>query len=63
VKKRDLEKILKKLGCWKLREGLNHEIWTNGDLIIPVPRHKEINEKLAKYIIRNFKECSYDLKR
>lgn len=63
MKKRDLEKTLKKLGCWKLREGSNHEIWTNGELKIPIPRHSEINEMLARHIIRIFKEHLDDLKR
>ena len=52
MKKRDLEKTLKALGWWFLREGGNHEVWTNGTDTEPVPRHKEINEMTAKAIIR-----------
>lgn len=52
MKKRDLEKKLKKYGWWLLREGANHEIWTNGKIQEPVPRHREINEMLAKKIIK-----------
>ena len=52
VKKRDLEKHLKKYGWWLKREGGNHELWTNGELNEPMPRHREINELLAKKIIR-----------
>ncbi|WP_455581196.1 type II toxin-antitoxin system HicA family toxin [Dysosmobacter sp.] len=37
---------------WVLREGANHIIMTDGKDIEPVPRHKEINEQLAKAIIR-----------
>ena len=52
MKKRDLEKILNQLG-WRLkREGGNHEIWTNGEHSEAVPRHKEINEILARKIIQ-----------
>ncbi len=52
MKKLDLEKRLRKLG-WRFdREGGNHEIWTNGVIKEPIPRHKEINELLAKKIIR-----------
>ncbi len=55
MKKRDLEKELIRLG-WRLkREGGNHEIWTNGEDSEPVPRHREINENLAKKIINTAK--------
>ncbi len=51
MKKRDLEKELVRLGWWLKREGANHEIWTNGVDVEPVPRHREINELLAKKIL------------
>lgn len=51
MKKRDLEKELESLGWWLKRQGGNHEIWTNGENTEPVPRHREINESLAKKII------------
>jgi mRNA interferase HicA len=51
MKKRDLEKELSRYGWWLKREGGNHEIWTNGEDTEPVPRHREINERLAKKII------------
>jgi len=51
MKKRDLERKLKKLG-WRLkRQGSNHEVWTNGEMTEPVPRHNEIGETLAKKIL------------
>ncbi len=53
MKKRDLENHLKKLGWWLLRHGGNHDAWTNGEDVEQVPRHNEINELLAKKIIRN----------
>ena len=41
---------------WRvLREGSNHIIVTNGTDIEAVPRHKEINEQLAKAIIKRRK--------
>jgi len=52
VKKRELEKILKTLGWWFLREGGNHEIWTNGKHTQPIPRHKELKEWTARGILR-----------
>jgi mRNA interferase HicA len=52
LKRRDLEKKLVALG-WRLkRHGGKHDYWTNGDREEAVPRHKEINEILAKKIIR-----------
>lgn len=57
MKHRDLIKKLTDNGWWLLRQGANHEIYTNGKDIEPVPRHKEINEKLAQAIIKK-----YDLK-
>jgi mRNA interferase HicA len=56
LKKRDLERALSGLG-WRLkREGGSHEIWTNGKRSIPIPRHKDINERLAKHIIEDAKK-------
>jgi len=55
MKKRDLEKELKRLGWWYLREGGSHEIWTNGEKNEPIPRHTEINEYTAKGILKKAK--------
>lgn len=52
MKRRDLIKKLEKNGWWKLREGAKHDIYTNGKVNEPIPRHTEINELLAKAIIR-----------
>ena len=52
MKKRDLEKRLKTLGWKFLREGGSHEIWTNGVDTQAVPRHTEINEYLARGILK-----------
>lgn len=52
MKKRDLEKTLRGLGWRFLRPGGNHDIWTNGVDTEPVPRHNEVNEYLAKKIIK-----------
>lgn len=52
MKKRDLEKKLKKAGWMFLRSGADHDVWTNGEDIEAVPRHREINERLAKAIIK-----------
>ncbi len=52
MKRNKLEKYLKKFGWWFLRHGGNHDIWTNGERQESIPRHSEINEKLARSIIR-----------
>ena len=51
-----MEKHLKNLGWWLLREGGNHEVWTNGKETVALPRHNEINERLAKAIIKGAKK-------
>lgn len=52
MKTRDLKKKLEALGWRLLREGGNHEIWTNGEIEEQIPRHRETNERLAKKIIK-----------
>ncbi|HCW79769.1 MAG TPA: toxin-antitoxin system, toxin component, HicA family protein [Ruminococcaceae bacterium] len=52
MKRKDLIKKLEKNGWWKIREGANHDIYTNGKKSEPIPRHNEINELLAKAIIK-----------
>ncbi|MBI2645967.1 MAG: type II toxin-antitoxin system HicA family toxin [Deltaproteobacteria bacterium] len=39
------------MGWYFLRQG-KHEVWTNGELTEPIPRHKEIDEFTAKGILR-----------
>ena len=53
VKKKEVEKRLRKLGWWFKSHGGNHDIWTNGEGIETVPRHNEINEYTSKSILRN----------
>ena len=55
MKKKHLEKQLKAIGWHFLREGGNHEIWTNGVDKILIPRHREIREGTAKAIIKQAK--------
>ena len=57
MKKRDLERQLKRLGWWCLRQG-KHEIWTNGEATLPVPRHKELNEMTARGILKDAEEAN-----
>jgi len=55
VKKRALIKRMKTYGWWKYGEGSNHEIWTNGEQKLPIPRHSEVNELTAKAILKTAK--------
>ena len=52
MKQKDLIKLLEKNGWWKEREGGNHIIYTNGKESETIPRHRELNELLAKAIIK-----------
>ncbi|MBI9085751.1 MAG: type II toxin-antitoxin system HicA family toxin [Desulfobacterales bacterium] len=52
MKRKALEGRLKELGWRFLRHGGNHDVWTDGIRQEPIPRHNEINEKLARSILR-----------
>lgn len=54
MKRNDLIKQLTKAGCVLLRHGSRHDIYlnpANGNKQ-PVPRRREIDERLAKHIIK-----------
>lgn len=54
MKRRDLVKAIEKLGCVLIRHGGKHDWYRNPATGVsqPVPRHREIDENLAKHIIR-----------
>jgi hypothetical protein len=52
MKKRELERLLTELGWWFLRSGANHDIWTNGTMIEPIGRHRELPERTAQSTLR-----------
>lgn len=52
MKRRDLIRLLEANGWWLMRSGGNHDIYTNGTKVEPIPRHREIPEPLAQAIIR-----------
>ena len=52
MKRRDLIKLLESNGWWLLRNGSNHDIYTNGQECETIPRHREIKENLARAIIK-----------
>jgi len=52
MKRRDLIKKLEKNSWHLARHGGDHDVYTNGNEVESVPRHSEINERLAKAIIK-----------
>lgn len=54
MKRRDLIKKLERAGFTIYRHGANHDIYKRGNDEEIIPRHKEINENLAKAILRKW---------
>ena len=52
MKRRELVKLLEKGGFQFERSGGNHDIYIRGTEREEIPRHKEINEYLAKAILK-----------
>lgn len=52
MKRRELLRLLAKAGWYFLREGGNHDIYTNGKNITAIPRHAEVKESLARGLIK-----------
>ena len=53
-KQRDLVNLFEKNGWYFLRHGGDHDIYTNGKDKEKIPRHREINERLAKALIKRW---------
>jgi len=51
MKRRDLERALRTLGWRFPRHGRKHDVWTDGVREEAVPRHVDINERLAQVIL------------
>ncbi len=54
MKQREVIKRLEKGGFILKRHGSDHDIYARGDDEEQVPRHREINERLAKAILRKW---------
>lgn len=52
MKRKDLIKLLENNGWYLIRNGTNHDIYANGEKAETIPRHREIDENLAKAIIK-----------
>lgn len=58
MKRRLLEKQLRRAGCYLKREGAEHALWVNPKTGVTeaIPRHTDVKEGLAKKILRNLAE-------
>ena len=58
MKRRELIKKLEEMRCVFIRHGSRHDWYQNPRTKVcqPIPRHKEINESLAKHILRKMKD-------
>lgn len=54
MKRRDLEKMLERAGFELYRHGSEHDIYKRSKDEESIPRHREIDERLAKHIIRKW---------
>ena len=54
MKQRELVEKLRRIGFEFERHGGNHDIYKRGDDEEQIPRHKEVNEKLARAILRKW---------
>jgi hypothetical protein len=54
MKRVDLIREIEKMGCVLIRHGAKHDWYRNPNMGVsqPIPRHREINERLARKIIR-----------
>ncbi len=58
MKRKDLIRQLEEMGCILIRRGRRHDWYQNPRTKVaqPVPRHNEINDNLAKHIIKMLKQ-------
>lgn len=52
MKRRDLIKKLESIGFELERHGTNHDVYRRGNEEEMIPRHSEVNERLAKAILK-----------
>lgn len=54
MKRKELVKLITSAGCVLVRHGSRHDLYRNPRTgkKQPVPRHREIDENLAKHIVR-----------
>ena len=57
MKRKELIRQLEEMGCVLIRRGRRHDWYQNPrtKIVQPVPRHNQINDNLAKHIIKMLK--------
>jgi mRNA interferase HicA len=57
MKRTELIREIEQIGCMLIRHGARHDWYQNPKTGIcqPIPRHREINEHLAKHILKKMK--------
>jgi len=58
MKRQDLIRRLEQAGCVLVRPGRRHHWWRNPRTGVPqaIPRHREIDEHLAKHILKKLSD-------
>jgi predicted RNA binding protein YcfA (HicA-like mRNA interferase family) len=58
MKRRDLLKELENMGCVLIRHGGKHDWYQNTKTKVsqPVPRHRNINDNLARHIMKMLRD-------
>lgn len=54
MKRRELLKLFIKAGWYLKRNGSQHDIYTNGIDNEAIPQHPDVNERLAKALIKKW---------
>ena len=54
MKRRELLKLFEKAGWYLKRNGVSHDIYTDGINSEAIPRHPDVNERLAKELIKRW---------
>ena len=52
MKKKELERWLRRNGWRLLRQGGSHEQWTDGINVVSILRHSELKENMARGIMK-----------
>lgn len=52
MRRLELEKRLRALDWVLARHGSHHDVWTDGEREITIPRHNEVNEYTAMAILK-----------
>ena len=60
MKRTYLIREIEKIGCILIRHGAKHDWYQNPSTKVsqPIPRHREINEHLARHILKMLREST-----